>query len=189
MEEKGFEIEIRDVLNPNDTCYFSFYAIKVINNKYTAFADSLKCMDGGFYIYDLDIECFLWYFLKKGFDPGNKYNKERQGVTAVEENDFDWYGENYYTYDAMKTICSDILRVSSMLRDDYDNPYLVEIKEDYKVYRIVAEDDPDYNMKDNPEVIRRHIDVVIEFYERFVERVFKLMDQNSDSGVIVIGGI
>lgn len=81
MNEKSFEITIRDTPHEFDTCYFSFNVVKIINNKYTAFTDSLKCPDGGFYIYDLDIKCFLWYFLKKSFEPDNKYNLGTANIT------------------------------------------------------------------------------------------------------------
>ena len=189
MNEMTFSIEITD--NPSDTCYFSFYPIMIENNKYTAFTDKLKSMDGGFYIYDEDIHCFLRYFLEKYFDPGLKYNGERQEVAAYhEENVFDWYGENYYTYETMKRICSEVLKTASMLKTDYENPQLMDIKKNFWVYRMVAEDDPEYEAeKDSEEATRRHIDVVIDFYNRFAEQAMNMMEKHSNTNLIRIFGV
>ncbi len=185
------KIEINNKRDPGDTCYFSFHSVKVENNKYTAFTDKLKWLDNGVYVYDLDVQCFLHRFLNEFFDPNLKFNIERQDVAAgLDKNEFDWYGESFYTYDGMRNICSKLLKIADLLENNYDNPELEGIKSDFELWRMVPEDDPDYNLKGNPaDAIERHKDVVIDFYRRFVNQISNMMEQHSNTSIIGVFGI
>ncbi len=176
---------------PEGTCYFLFCSIKTVNNKYTGYEDTKYGMDGAFRIYDEDVHCFIRYFLEKHFDPELTYNKERPDVAIqLDENVFDWYGSSYYTYDSIKKMCLDILDVSRKLKNDYDNPLLDAVKKNYRIFWFVSEDDLDYELRDDleKEAIKRHIDVAVDFYERFVDRIMSMIIQNNEADIVGVFG-
>lgn len=58
----------------------------------------------------------------------------------------------------------------------------------YNVAReMVSEDDPDYDSGTDAD-IPKHIDNVIDFYERFVARMRKMLQMNPDASVILFEG-
>ena len=79
----------------------------------------------------------------------------------------------------------EILIVTDMLENDYNNPKLNDIKERFSIYYMTSQDDIDHKNKD---AIQKHIFVVIDFYKRFTKRIIKMMESNKNTNVISIMG-
>ena len=79
----------------------------------------------------------------------------------------------------------EILSVSDMLNNDYNNPKLNDIKKNFSIYYMTSIDDIDH---DNEDAIEKHISVVIDFYKRFTKRIIKMMESNKNTNIISIMG-
>jgi hypothetical protein len=88
----------------------------------------------------------------------------------------------------------DIEKTANLLESDYENEYIKPIVEElvkkYSIHYMVEYDSEDYhvNKDDHPQVIKKNIHVVVDFYRRFVERINKMMEHNRDTNVLCIMG-
>ena len=139
-----------------------------------------------------DVECFLAYFFYKYYDSKLTYNIRRDMGEGIEDenNIFEWYLEhNFYTYESMCKMLDDMEKTVFLLEHCYDDAYLDEIKSKFSIFYMADKDSRDYiDKKDDAETIRKHIDVVIDFYIRFIERIKKMMKNNPDCSLLSIMG-
>lgn len=92
--------------------------------------------------------------------------------------EFEWnVVENFYTYSVAEKMCQDISRITELLNTDYENPELLEFKKQLKLRSKEA----------NPNVVY-YIDIITDFYERFVKRMRKLMKQYPAYNTLTVSG-
>ena len=73
--------------------------------------------------------------------------------------------------------------------EEKSSGYLEEIKSKFCIFYMTDRDSSDYFEKRNDtETIRKHVDVVIDFYVRFIERIMKMMKNNLDCSLLSIIG-
>ena len=77
--------------------------------------------------------------------------------------------------------------VAALLESDYNNPRLDDIKKNFSIFYMCAQNDIDYINHDNT-AIQKHVSVVIDFYRRFTKRIAAMMENNKNSTVISIMG-
>lgn len=130
---------------------------------------------------------FLYFFLKKYYDP--ELNRKCRGEWNHDE-DFDWYGDNYFSYAAMKSIVHDIEQYAEMIRDDYKNPLLAELKKGFHASSF--DQDYSYTIVENrlPDAViietNRHI--AVDFYQRFANRMRSMMQHAPQCELICFTG-
>ena len=134
------------------------------------------------------VECFLSYFLKKYFDPSLEENKRRitcwrNGVYAC--NFEEQGGYNFYDYTALKHMASELLSVADLLEEEYENPILFPIIENFNIH-FVHNLDSDVWIAENFGDMEDHIDVVCSFYRRFAHELVSMMEQNPNAHLLNI---
>ena len=181
------QIEIKEESDPSS--YFYFHPV-IIEKSSKIKEDDIKYLEEKFLIEEGDIECFLFYFLKKYFDENLLYNRERYYDCEGYIRHFEFYlTDNFYTYETLEKMCDEILDVARLLEADYDNAKLDSIKEFFSVFYLCDREDPDYqNRNTSREAMQRHIGAVTDFYRRFVERLRKMMKNNPDTDLISVMG-
>ena len=183
-----FRIEIKE--GSDSSSYFYIQPVKVPESIINCVDDSKIIGSNDLFTIEAgDVECFLQYFLLKYFDADLIYNKNRREVLEDGYNNaFEWYlTQNYYTYETIEKLCKDILSTVDLLMFDYDNPALDEVKKDFSIYYMTYDDDPDHN-NGSPDIIKKHIYVVVDFYLRFVYRIRQSMKNNPDFNLISFEG-
>ena len=127
-------------------------------------------MDGyGISIDDIYVAEFLSEFLYRYFDPDIQEREE------YEENSFDWYGGNLYSFDSIKKMVEDIRTVCRMLENDYSNPALTDIKSQWSWYPY-SDKRVDELSKKEIDSLRKHVvPVALDFYNRFCDRMENMM--------------
>ena len=187
--DSKFEIELKEGTDPSS--YFFFNPVRYIGTDTSLVTDDdFSYSDDVFCIEESDIECFLWYFFKKYFDPELIYNKNRVEVLRDGyANAFEWYlTNNYFTYDTMEDMCRDILVTVDKLTHDYYNPELDEVKKEFCLLYMTNHDDEDHVVEAPDSVMKKHIYVVLDLYLRFANRIRKMMDISPESNMISISG-
>ena len=140
-----------------------------------------ECREQEISIEEDDIGEFLYYFLDKYFDSNYPYGQSRDEYCGSE---FEWNLEyNIYTYEAMKRMLDEISTVSELLKTDFDNPVLADIKKRFHPFTF----DPDENRYqkkltdfEKEQLIRNNIHIDTDFYDRFVRRMRQMME-NADN--------
>ncbi|MCM1577748.1 MAG: hypothetical protein NC078_02965 [Ruminococcus sp.] len=180
-----FEIEI--IEGHDYSSYFWFRPVTVKLGEKIRDEDVTE-LDEEFSIEEGDVECFLAYFFCKHFDNDLVYNKRRfeDGFGFIDG--FEWYlTYNFFTYDRIRVLAEDINNTAELLRTDYDNPALADVKKSFSIFYMCPSDDKDYTER-NSANIRNHIDVVIDFYNRFTKRILQMLKNNPDTDMISIMG-
>ncbi len=188
---------IRDVLKTtsitamagiNTKLYLAKNAMDIVAKKMPPDKDGVRIaeLDEDFSIEEGDVECFLAHFFYKHFDNELIYNKRRfkDGLGFI--NGFEWYlTYNFFTYESVRALAEDIDSVAELLKADFDNPALTDAKKSFSIFYMCPSDDKGY-IEVNSASIRKHIDVVIDFYKRFANRILKMLDNNPDTDLISI---
>lgn len=181
-----YEIEI---INGTDSSSYYCFSIDDIPDKDVIEEEDINCVKVLFSIEEGDVECFLYYFLKKYYDPHLKYNSH-QDIDEDEKSQFyPWLVENVFTYESISKMCDEIMEVAQLLEEDFYNPRLDEVKMEFFIGYMSSNDDPDnINTDRSEEAKHRHVDVVIDFYRRFVGKLRKAMREYPDYCLIGIEG-
>lgn len=180
-----FEIEIKE--GHDSSSYFWFRPVTVKLGEKIRDEDVTE-FDEEFSIEESDVECFLAYFFYKHFDNELIYNKRRfeDGLGFI--NGFEWYlTYNFFTYESVRALAEDIEGVAELLKSDFDNPALTDVKKSFSIFYMCPSDDKDY-IEGNSANIGKHIGVVINFYKRFAKRILQMLDNNPDTDLISIMG-
>ena len=180
-------IEIKEGSDPSS--YFDFTPV-IIEKTSKITEDDTKYLEEKFVIEEGDIECFLFYFLKKYFDENLLYNRERYDECEGYIHHFEFYlTDNFYNYETLEKMCDEILEVARLLETDYNNVQLDGVKEFFSVFYLCDREDPDYlNRNTSKEAMQRHVGVAIDFYRRFVDRIRKMMKNNPNTDLISVMG-
>jgi len=128
------------------------------------------------YIYEFVIE-----FLYKYFDQSiQDEDHDRDG--------FDGYGGNLYSRESMEKIVEEIRETVSLLQTDFDNPMLGEIKKNFSPYTFSPETSGKLSEKKKNELYQKNIDLAIDFYIRFADRIESMLVEQPDCNVISFAG-
>ena len=140
-----------------------------------------------------NVQFFLFYFLYKYFD--EDYNKKYAGRDLYNSVRFErWADRNLYSYPTMKKMLEEIEEKARLLQEDFDNPELKELIDDFSISHFLPDelwglpDQEDWNEEKRREIIRENLGIALDFYARFVKRVRKLMERNPDSDCICFTG-
>ncbi len=129
------------------------------------------------------INDFLYYFLDKYFDPEYPYEEIRKRSGRCE---FDCYSDNVYSYPTMRLMLNEIEHCAQLLASNYDDPSLSALKEHFTLYSF-APDHPDrWSLSSDEEdaIIKENVHIALDFYERFVSRMRRMMDKFDDCTAI-----
>ena len=180
-----FKIDIIEGHDPSS--YFWFRPVHV-NATAKILWDEVVEYEEEFSIEEGDVECFLQYFFRKHFDKNLIYNKNRYEPGEGFIENFEWYlTYNFFTYQDLQEIIEDIKHSANLLETDYNNSELDELKKNFSIFYMCAPDSEDYRLG-NSNAIESHIDVVIDFYERFTKRLKQMIENNPQTFLISIMG-
>jgi len=142
---------------------------------------------------EIDVQPFLFYFLEKYFD--EDLNKKCTGRDPYNSEGFQQYADpNLYSYPTMKKMLEEIEEKARLLQEDFDNPELKELIDDFSISHFLPDelwglpDQEDWNEEKRREIIRDNLGIALDFYARFVKRVRKLMERNPDADCICFTG-
>lgn len=140
-----------------------------------------------------DVQFFLFYFLYKYFD--ENYNKKYADRDPYDSVRFESYLDpNLYSYPTMKEMLQEIEEKARLLQEDFENPELNELIDDFSISYFLPNElwdlphQEDWNEEKRREIIRNNLGIAIDFYARFVSRVRKLMERNPDCECICFTG-
>lgn len=172
----------------DDSSCFNFRPV-LLNESGKILLEEVVCIEEIFSIEEGNIECFLWYFLRKYFDGNLTYNKRRYDEDLdVYIGSFEWYlTHNFYTYDTLRKMVEEIENMATLLETDYNNPILDGVKENFSIFYMCDRNDEDYINGDYG-AIPKHISVVTDFYRRFAKRITAMMENNKEAHVISVMG-
>ncbi|TCL60578.1 hypothetical protein EDD76_102276 [Kineothrix alysoides] len=184
-------MEIEIIEGHDGSSYFWIKPVRIETTESIKWED-VREYDEEISIEEGDVECFLAYFFLKYYDSKLTYNYRRnlEYGDEAENNQFEWYLEhNFYTYETMNKMLDDMKKTAILLRDHYDDTYLNEIKSKFSIFYMVDVDSDEYvEGKNTSKTIEMHRDVVIDFYNRFIARIKKMMENNPDCDLLSIMG-
>lgn len=124
-------------------------------------------------IEECDVDGMLYYFLDQVYDPSLQEPFRDMRLYGL---DFEWNLEyNVFTYESIRKMLSLIREYTQLLQTDYDSPKLDALKECFYPGPFDSEY---YYYRERPsreEVIRKNVFVAIDFYERFCNRMERMM--------------
>lgn len=148
-----------------------------------------ECREQEISIEEDDIGEFLYFFLEKYFDPDYPYGQVRDRYCG---SGFEWNLEyNIYTYETIRKMLDEIELCARLLETDFDNPALTDFKKGFHSVTF----DPDENRfqkrltdEEEEHLIRDNIGIALDFYDRFVRRMRKMMQAADDYELISFMG-
>ena len=148
-----------------------------------------ECREQEISIEEDDIGEFLYFFLEKYFDPDYPYGQVRDRYCG---SGFEWNLEyNIYTYETIRKMLDEIELCARLLETDFDNPALTDFKKGFHSVTF----DPDENRfqkrltdEEEEHLIRDNIGIALDFYDRFVRRMRKMMQGADDYELISFMG-
>lgn len=155
-----FKDEIRIVDGHNSSSYFWIMPVRIVEPAHDGYEASVAEMRAcEISIEEYNVGCYLSPFLYKYFDSELDANKSRPDADG-----FEWYlTYNFYTYDAMKLILSEIKDTVDALSEGMDNEFTVGLKND-----------------------SRGIDQIVDFYRRFIFRMEYMIRVGQENGYNLI---
>ena len=142
---------------------------------------------------EMDVQPLLFYFLEKYFD--EDLNKKCTDRDPYNSRGFQHYADpNLYSYPTMKEMLQEIEEKARLLQEDFENPELKELIDDFSISYFLPNElwdlphQEDWNEKKRRQIIRENLGIAIDFYARFVSRVRKLMERNPDCECICFTG-
>ncbi len=127
------------------------------------------------YVLEFLIEFLLSYYDKALHQSQNEFTGKF----------FDQCGINLYTFDSMRGMLGDIRETALLLKADYDNPKLDDIKSHFQLMTFAG-----YNSgispseKQHGKIIRKNIWIAIDFYNRFANRMETMLNTSVDCDLI-----
>ena len=131
-----------------------------------------------------DVESFLLFFLRKYFneDVTMPYRKNDW------HHEFEWWAEaNVYTYENMKDMLEELKITVELLRNDYKNEKLDNIKKHFVSYAF-DEDFFQKNITDMEKFFEQNKNIAILFYLEFIKSVEKLIEKHPECTVFAFEG-
>ena len=199
-----FKREIEIVDGHDTSSYFWIMPVRVIDYSNTDAIDNVSEMRSvEISIEEDDVNQYLTPFLYKYFDDELEANKKRiddywEDEDGNEQVDyisgFEWYlTHNFYTFDSMTNILNDIYDTIDALSTGRDNEYTAKLREKrgtatYKLlYAKDLSDDKIKEYNDNrPTEDDTEIELIIDFYRRFIYRMEYMMKVGKEKGYDLI---
>ena len=126
----------------------------------------------GMSIDDYYVSEYLSEFLYRYYDPSIQ---EEEPYYPDMGRGFDWYGVNLYTYESMRQMITDIKHAAELLTNDYDNPELDSIKKHLPWHSDSGKKYDEFTEDEINELRKNGVPKAIDFYQRFVGRLEKMM--------------
>lgn len=185
-----FKSEIGIVDGHDSSSYFWIMPVRVIEYENTADLDSVAEMRSAeISIEEDDFAQYLTPFLYQHFDEELEENKKRKGVSG-----FEWYLEhNYFTFEQMESVLKDIADTVDALASGKETEYIkkLKIKRGTATYQLLyakdlnAEEVAAYNTN-RPTEDNTEVDLVIDFYQRFLYRMEYMLKVGKEKGYNLI---
>ena len=132
---------------------------------------------------------FLSYFLTKYFDPNYPYKELRDESKDIK---FAWNTEyNIYTIESIKNMINEIDRCINLLKFDYANKELSEIKKYFSTYTFWSDEEDlknIHNIDERNHIIKKNKFIAITFYEDFSSKMKRMVDNASNYNFIGVVG-
>lgn len=142
----------------------TFWILGISNDKEnTLKIPDLDCF--GMSVDDMYVGEFLSTFLYKYYDPSIQNREE------YEDDGFDWYGVNLYTFESIRKMLDDIYKTVDLIKENYDDPALDKIKSKWSFYMYTDKMIKDLTDEEINDIRRNRGSVAIDFYERFCSRM------------------
>lgn len=185
-----FKKEIRIVDGHDSSSYFWIMPVRVIDYSNTESLDSVAEMRSAeISIEEDDVSQYLTPFLYKYFDDELEANKSRADAQG-----FEWYlTYNFFTFDSITSIMNDINDTIDALDSGRDNEFTAKLREKrgtatYQLLyaRDMSEDQIKAYNASRPTEDNTEIDLIIDFYRRFVYRMEYMMKVGKEKGYDLI---
>lgn len=185
-----FKREIGIVDGPDSSSYFWIMPVRIIDYEDTGALDSVaKMRSAEISIEEDDVAQYLTPFLYEYFDEELEANKQRKDVSG-----FEWYLEhNYFTFEQMVSILKDIVDTIEALASGKETEYTkkLKLKRGTATYQLLyakdlnAEEVAAYNAN-RPTEDNTEVDLVIDFYQRFLYRMEYMLKVGKEKGYNLI---
>lgn len=188
---------LKIIEGPYGSSYFNIHPIKVRNyDQDTNWSENIiKNNDLCISIEEDDVLNLLFPILVKYFNDDLEENKKRSEVNMCDykigvSSSFDWnLTYNYYTFDDVKKIITELKKIIELLDKDFDNPYLDYVKTNYD-YILFSDrrinSSEVLNSQDNTELIKKDKFEIINFYKRFIYYLEKMVKESGKDGYHLI---
>ena len=185
-----FKEEIRIVDGHDSSSYFWIMPVRVIDYSNTENLDSVAEMRSTeISIEEDDVSQYLTPFLYKFFDDELEANKNRADAQG-----FEWYlTHNFFTFDSITSILNAINDTIDALDSGRDNEFTAKLREKrgtatYQLLyaRDMSEDQIKAYNANGPTEENTEIDLIIDFYRRFVYRMEYMMKVGKEKGYDLI---
>ena len=185
-----FKREIGIVDGHDSSSYFWIMPVRIIDYEDTGALDSVAEMrSAAISIEEDDVAQYLTPFLYEYFDEELEANKQRKDVSG-----FEWYLEhNYFTFEQMVNVLKDIADTVDALASGKETEYTkkLKIKRGTATYQLLyakdlnAEEVAAYNAN-RPTEDNTEVDLVIDFYQRFLYRMEYMLKVGKEKGYNLI---
>jgi len=199
-----FAREIGIVDGHDSSSYFWIMPVRIIDYTNTDDIDNVAEMRSSeISIEEDDVDRYLTPFLYKHFDDDLEANKQRiewswtddSGNEQVQVvNGFEWnLTYNYFTYDSMEKVLADIKDTVAALSAGRENEFTaaLKIKRGFPAYQLLyaknlsEEEIEEYNAN-RPTEDDTEVDLVLDFYRRFIYRMEYMMNVGREKGYDLI---
>ncbi len=170
--------------------YFMVFPVRNNPNENEVFAtndEDIFCLDVTFSF------PYVVFFFKKYFDASIQFRRY-QGID--DSQDFDFFGENIFSYQSIKQVLNEIKKITFLLKTDYHNQKLNDLKAYLtEYYYIENPNDKGYisvKRSDTDEekriFVEENIHYLIDFYQRFIARMELMLQRSPDYQYICFSG-
>lgn len=212
IKELSFKIIGRDIFmkeigivdGHDSSSYFWIMPVRVIDDSNTNEIDNVaKMKSAEISIEEDDVARYLTPFLYRHFDDDLKANKQRIEGRWVDDDGneqtdsvcgFEWYlTYNFFTFDSMQQLLKDIEDTVDALLSGRKTEYTKElnIKRDTATYPLLCarnlnEEEVAEHNANRPAADRTEVELVVDFYRRFLYRMEYMMKVGAEKGYDLI---
>ena len=192
-----FKREIEIIDGHNGSSYFWIMPVRVIDESDTNDTDNVAEMSSAeISIEEDDVAVYLKPFLYKHFDDELKANRQRADCFAEDNSvhGFEWYlTHNFYTHESMAAVLADIRDTVDALSSGRKNEFTEDLCREtvrnvyWQMYfRFPDEDELVKFQKNNSPEYQAEIDVLLDFYRRFLYRIEYMLKVGREKGYDLI---
>lgn len=127
------------------------------------------------------VSAYLSEFLYKYFDPAIQKREE------FEEDCFDWYGGNRYSFETVRVMLEDIRHVIVLLQEDYNNPSLAKIKSKWDYHKYTNKRNDEISEEEANELRRKKVPNAVSFYKRFCNHMDNMLKIPGNDMITFVG--
>ena len=197
MRAERKEKMIKIIEGHNSSSYFWIMPVKIkdINKNTNDMNNVDEYRELEISIEEEDIDSYLRTILLDVFNDELPENKKREVglvkyINPEAYSTFEWYlTYNFFTFDDIKKLIDKIKKIIELLKNDYNNAELNEIKlkYDWIIYGLPEYDKKkDYSREEKDILIKENIDLIIDFYERFIKYMENMIEEGTKKGYKLI---